>query len=63
MKYRVGVSIAVEAHSDSEARQIAQKITALLRAPFVRMAVENEGIRLSGDGEPAVDALHREARA
>ena len=59
MKYRVTMSIEIEARSDFEAVGHAKKLKELLKSPFVRMAVEGEGIRLSGDGSPVV---HRPQR-
>jgi len=48
------MSIEVEASSDAQAYENAKKLGELLKSPLVRMAVENEGIRLSGDGRPIV---------
>ena len=59
MKYRVLLSIEVEARSDHEALENAKKLKELLKSPFVRMSVEGQGIRLSGDGSPVV---HRPQR-
>lgn len=56
MKYRVTMSIEIEARTDREAREDALKLKELLKSPFVRMAVEGQGIRLSGDGSPVVHA-------
>lgn len=54
MKYRVLLSIEVEARDDREAYASAKKLKELLKSPFVRMAVEGDGIRLSDDGHPVV---------
>ena len=54
MKYRVTMSIAIEAANDRQAHEYAVKLSKLLKSPFVRMTVEGEGIRLSGDGQPVV---------
>jgi hypothetical protein len=59
VKYRVLLSIEVEARNDLEATEYAKKLRGLLKSPFVRMAVEGEGIRLVGDGSPVV---HRPQR-
>lgn len=59
MKYRVLLSIEVEARDDREAYASATKLRELLKSPFVRMAVEGEGIQLSGDGRPVVHQPQR----
>jgi hypothetical protein len=61
MKYRVTMSIEVEARDDREAFENAKKLENLLKTPFVRMAVSGEGIRLSGDGKPIVHQPQRVA--
>jgi hypothetical protein len=61
MRYRVTMSIEVEAQSDAEAYQFAEKLAGLLKSPLVRMAVMDEGIRLAGDGHPVVHMPQREA--
>ena len=61
MRYRVLMSVAVEAPSDKQAYENALKLEALLKSPLVRMAVEGEGVRLaSGDGSPIVHEPLRE---
>jgi len=57
------MSIEVDARSDSEAYQYAEKLAGLLKSPMVRMAVDGEGIKLSGDGHPVVHMPQREAPA
>jgi hypothetical protein len=52
--YRVAMSISIEATDDRQAREYAMKLSKLLKSPFVRIAVEGEGIRLAGDGRPVV---------
>lgn len=59
MRYRVLMSIEVEASNDREAYQHAKKMGDLLKSPLVRMAVEGEGIRLAGDGRPVVHQPQR----
>lgn len=55
MKYRILMSVEVDAQSDRQALEYAQKLSTLLKSPLVRMAVEGDGIRLSqGDGQPIV---------
>jgi len=61
MRYRIAMSIEVNAGSDMEAYQYAEKLAALLKSPMGRMAVESEGIRLAGDGHPVVHLPQREA--
>ena len=48
------MSIEVETTGDRQAHEYALKLLDLLKGPLVRMGVENEGIRLSGDGRPIV---------
>lgn len=60
MRYRITMSMAVEARSDREARECALKLAELLKSPLVKMAVTGEGIRLSGDGSPVVHQPQRE---
>jgi hypothetical protein len=55
------MSIEIEAPNDRQAYDHATKLTELLKSPFVRMAVEREGIRLSGDGKPVVYQPQRTA--
>jgi hypothetical protein len=54
------MSIAVEAGNDRQALYFATKLADLLKTPLVKMAVEGEGIRLSGDGAPVVHIPQRE---
>jgi hypothetical protein len=54
------MSIAVEAVNDRQASDQAKKLLELLKGPLVKMAVESEGIRLSGDGHPVVHRPQRE---
>jgi hypothetical protein len=54
MKYRILMSIEVEAAHDREAYEHAKALKKLLQEPIVKMAVENKGIRLSGNGNPVV---------
>jgi hypothetical protein len=55
MRYRVTMSVAIEAVDDRQAHECAVKLSKLLKSPLVKMAVEGEGIRLSGgDGNPIV---------
>lgn len=59
MRYRVLMSIEVEASGDRQAHEYATKLAELLKSPLVRMAVDGEGIRLSGDGRPVVHQPQR----
>jgi hypothetical protein len=59
MRYRIAMSIEVDAMGDRQAREYAVKLVELLKSPLVRMAVESEGIRLSGDGRPIVHEPQR----
>jgi hypothetical protein len=59
-KYRITMSMAVEAINDHQAHDYAVKLAELLKSPLVKMAVSNEGIRLSGDGRPIVHQPQRE---
>jgi len=55
MRYRVTMSIEVEAASDRQAHEHAMKLQELLKSPIVRMGVEGAGVRLSGgDGRVVV---------
>jgi hypothetical protein len=55
------MSIEVEARDDRQAYEYATKMAELLKSPMVRMAVESDGIRLSGgDGRPVVHQPQRE---
>ena len=60
MRYRVTMSVEVEARDDREAYEYALKFAELLKSPLVKMAVQGEGIRLSGDGHPIVHQPQRE---
>jgi hypothetical protein len=60
VRYRVTMSIEVEARDDRQAYEYAVKLAGLLKSPLVRMAVEGEDIRLSGDGHPIVHQPQRE---
>lgn len=60
MRYRIMMSMVVEARDDREAHEYAKKLSDLLKTPLVRMAVDGEGIRLSGDGQPVVHQPQRE---
>lgn len=61
MKYRIMMSVAIEARTDHEASEYARKFAGLLKSPLVKMAVEGEGIRLFGsDGAPVVHQPQRE---
>lgn len=59
MRYRVMMSVQVEARDDREAQAYALKLKALLKNPLVRMQLESEGIRLT-NGDPTVHAPQRE---
>lgn len=62
MRYRILMSVAVEAANDRQAHEHAKKLSELLKGPLVKMAVESEGIRLAGDGAPVVHQPRRELR-
>jgi hypothetical protein len=53
------MSIEVEARNNGEAYEHAMKLWELLKSPLVRMAVEDAGIRLSGNGSPVVHQPQR----
>lgn len=59
MRYRVAMSIEIEARNNSEAYEHAIKLLELLKSPLVRMAVEGEGVHLSGNGSPVVHQPQR----
>lgn len=59
MRYRIAMSIEVNATGDRQAYEYAVKLGELLKTPLVRMAVEGEGIKLSGDGRPIVHEPQR----
>jgi hypothetical protein len=61
VRYRIAMSIEVEAYDDRQAHEYALKLVELLKSPLVRMTVEDDGIRLSGgDGRPIVHQPQRE---
>jgi len=60
VRYRITMSVAIEARNDREARECALKLSELLKGPLVKMAVAGEGIQLSGDGRPVVHQPQRE---
>jgi hypothetical protein len=60
VRYRILMSVAVEARDYRQAHANAVKLAELLKGPLVKMAVESEGIRLSGDGQPVVHQPQRE---
>ena len=61
MRYRVMMSIGIEARDDREALEHALKLEGLLKESYVRMAVTGAGIQLSdGDGSPTVHRPQRE---
>lgn len=60
MRYRVVMSIEVDASNDAEAYKYAEKLAGLLKSPLVRMAVEGEDIKLAEDGHPVVHRPQRE---
>ena len=47
VRYRVAMSIEVDASSDAEAYGYAEKLAELLKSPMVRMAVQGDGIKLA----------------
>ena len=59
MRYRILMSMEVEARDGRQAHEFALKLKELLKSPMVRMAVEADGIRLSGDGKPIVHEPRR----
>lgn len=54
MRYRVLMSVEIEASGDQRAYADAVKMKKLLQGPMVKMAVESDGIRLVEDGRPIV---------
>ena len=54
VRYRILVSIEIDSRDDRQAYEAATKLEALLKSPMVKMAVESEGIPLSGDGKIVV---------
>ncbi len=57
MRYRVYVSIDVNARNYGEAFGYAKKLDELLKAPMTRMMVESEGIQLFPGEQPVI--VHR----
>lgn len=62
MRYRVMMSIEIEARDDRQAVEQTLKLKKMLEGPLVRMGVKTEGIQLSGDGSPVVHQPQRVAR-
>jgi hypothetical protein len=62
VRFRVMMSVEIEAADYRQAHAHALKLLELLKGPLVKMAVESEGIRLSGDGRPIVHQPQRELR-
>ncbi len=60
MRYRIMLSISVEAPNDRQAHECAVKLKELLEGPLVKMGVASAGIQLSGDGRPVVHQPQRE---
>jgi transaldolase len=61
VRYRILMSVAVEARDYRQAHEHAKKLSELLKGPLVKLAVEAEGIRLSeGNGRPIVHQPQRE---
>lgn len=60
MRYRVYMSIVIDAPNDRQAYEHALKLDSLLKGPMVQMAAASEGIRLSGDGAPVVHQPQRD---
>lgn len=58
VRYRVFVSIEIDARSDQEAYEHAMKLGELLKSPFVKMAAQGEGVELSGEA-----VVHQPKRA
>ena len=54
MKYRIMISIGVDARDGREALEYAKKLDSQLNSPMAKMMVEAEGIRLFGDGHVVV---------
>ena len=61
MRYRIAMTIEVEAAGELQARESALKLKELIKDPLVRMAIEGAGIRLSADGQPIVYQPQRTA--
>jgi hypothetical protein len=60
VRFRILVSIEVDAPSDDHAFENAVKLSKLLKNPLLRMQLEAEGIRLVGADGPVVHAPQRE---
>jgi len=60
VRFRILVSIEVDAPSDDQAFENAVKLSKLLKNPILRMQLESEGIRLVGDDGPIVHQPQRE---
>lgn len=55
MRYRIMMSIEVNARNDRQAHEYGLKLKELLKSPVVKMAVEGAGVQLQGeDGNPVV---------
>ena len=63
VRYRITMSMEIEARDDRQAHECALKLQELLKSPLVRMAVASEKIQLSGDGNPVVHQPQRATRA
>lgn len=59
MRYRVLLSLEIESVDPNQAIESAIKLEGLMKNPMVKMAIEGEGIRLSGDGKPIVYSPQR----
>jgi hypothetical protein len=61
MKYKILMHFIIEARDDRDAADVAKKLDGLLKSPFVRIAIQGEGVRpADGDGKPVVYAPQRE---
>ncbi len=60
VRFRILVSIEVQAQNEPEADAHAKKLSKLLKNPLLRMQLESEGIRLVGDDGPIVHKPQRE---
>ncbi len=54
MRYRISLSIEVDASGDAQSLEYARKLKELLASNNARMMLEIEGIRLSGNGRPTI---------
>lgn len=52
MRYRIYMSVDLEARDDREAHENALKLSEMLKSPMLKMAVAAEGVQLAG--EPVV---------